>query len=155
MFSAGLKRTLTSASMNDKVDFAQRLRNAMLAAGYPDRPAVLEREFNSRYWGRSVTFQAVSRWLGGKSIPAQDKLQVLAQWLRIEPQVLRYGEQAQSAVRESRGNWENAEHYPEREAIEAFLKLPAEQRKVVRDVILAFVRAGPAQSATKGSKGDE
>ncbi len=153
MFNVELKRTLTSASMNDKADFAQRLRNAMLAAGYPDRPAVLEREFNSRYWGRSVTFQAVSRWLRGKSIPAQDKLQVLAQWLQIEPQVLRFGEQAQTAIRETRGNWETPELYPEREAIEAFLKLPAEQRKVVRDVILAFVKAGPSQPVAKGGKG--
>ena len=61
----------------------------MIAAGYPDLPAVLEREFNSRYWGRSVTFHAVSRWLRGEAIPSQDKLQVLAEWLRIEPQVLR------------------------------------------------------------------
>jgi transcriptional regulator with XRE-family HTH domain len=139
--------------MNDKLDFAQRLRAAMLAAGYPDRPAVLEREFNSRYWGRSVTFQAVSRWLGGKSIPAQDKLQVLAQWLHVEPQVLRYGEQAVANVREPRGNWEKPEHYPERDAIEAFLNLPDEQRKVVRDVILAFVKAGPSQPSAKGGKG--
>ena len=81
-------------SMNEKMEFAERLRTAMLAAGYPDRPAVLEREFNSRYWGRSVTFQAVSRWLGGKSIPSQDKLQVIAQWLKVEPQALRFGERA-------------------------------------------------------------
>ena len=155
MFSSGWKWTLTSASMNDKLDFAQRLRAAMLAAGYPDRPAVLEREFNSRYWGRSVTFQAVSRWLGGKSIPAQDKLQVLAQWLQVEPQVLRYGEQAMTTIREPRGNWATPELYPEREAIEAFLALPDEQRKVVRDVILAFVKAGSAPSVVKGSKGDK
>ncbi|MEO4048465.1 hypothetical protein AAFN46_15425 [Pseudomonas sp. CAU 1711] len=43
-----------------------------LQAGYPDRPAVLERVFNSRYWGRSVAFQAVSRWLRGQSIPSQE-----------------------------------------------------------------------------------
>ncbi|WP_145008833.1 transcriptional regulator [Pseudomonas oryzihabitans] len=138
--------------MNDKSDFAQRLRAALLAAGYPDRPAVLEREFNSRYWGRSVTFQAVSRWLGGKSIPTQDKLQTIAQWLQIDPQVLRYGEQALATIREPRGNWEAPEHYPEREAIEAFLKLPDEQRKVVRDVIQAFAKAGETPPTVKGGK---
>lgn len=81
----------------------------MIAAGYPDRPAVLEREFNSRYWGRSVTFQAVPRWLRGEAIPSQDKLQVLAEWLRIEPQVLRFSAQAGAAVREQRGRWEDPE----------------------------------------------
>lgn len=129
------------ASMNEKAEFAERLRSAMLAAGYPPRPAILEREFNSRYWGRSVTFQAVSRWLRGQSIPAQDKLQVLAEWLCVEPQALRYGEEAVSRIRENRARWEDVRHVQERETFEAFLSLPAPQRKIVREVILAFAKA--------------
>lgn len=132
--------------MTDKSEFAQRLRAAMLAAGYPDRPAVLEREFNSRYWGRSVTFQAVSRWLRGEAMPSQDKLLVLAEWLRVEPQALRYGERAALAAREQRGRWEDPQFYPERQAIEAFLALPAQQRKVVRDVIMALSGTAPASA---------
>ena len=139
--------------MNEKTEFAQRLRKAMLAAGYPDRPAVLEREFNSRYWGRSVTFQAVSRWLGGKSIPSQDKLQVIAQWLKVEPQALRFGDQAVSAIREQRAKWQDPGFYQEREAIDAFLALPVEQRKVVREVIMAFVRAGEVDVPSTGNDG--
>lgn len=38
----------------------------MLAAGYDARPIILEREFTLRYWGRSVSFQAVRRWLRGE-----------------------------------------------------------------------------------------
>lgn len=152
MFSRAWSWNLTSASMNEKMEFAERLRSAMLAAGYPDRPAVLEREFNSRYWGRSVTFQAVSRWLGGKSIPSQDKLQVIAQWLKVEPQALRFGDRAVSAIREQRAQWEDPRFYREREAIDAFLALPAEQRKVVRDVIKAFTRAGGGASPVKDGK---
>jgi transcriptional regulator with XRE-family HTH domain len=136
--------------MNEKTQFAERLRSAMLAAGYPDRPAVLEREFNSRYWGRSVTFQAVSRWLRGQSIPAQDKLQVLAEWLRVEPQALRFGEQSVNLIRESKALWEHERHYPERETFEAFLSLPAPQRKIVREVIQAF-----AIAARSGGRGDD
>jgi transcriptional regulator with XRE-family HTH domain len=135
--------------MTEKTEFAQRLRSAMIAAGYPDRPAVLEREFNSRYWGRSVTFQAVSRWLRGEAIPAQDKLQVLAEWLRIEPQVLRFGERAAAAVREQRGRWEDPKFYQEREVIEAFLALPPAQRKVAREVVMALAVAARAASVTK------
>lgn len=140
--------------MTEKTEFAQRLRNAMLAAGYPDRPAVLEREFNSRYWGRSVTFQAVSRWLRGESMPSQDKLQVLAEWLRIEPQVLRFGEQAALAVREQRGRWEDPKLYQEREVIEAFLALPPAQRKIAREVVMALSVAAKADTGKKpGGKG--
>ncbi len=127
--------------MNEKTEFAERLRSAMLAAGYPDRPAVLEREFNSRFWGRSVTFQAASRWLRGQSSPAQDKLQVLADWLKVEPQALRFGAQAVNSVREERARWQDASHYHERDAIEAYLALPAQQRKVIREVIMAFAKA--------------
>lgn len=130
------------ASMNEKAEFAERLRQAMLHAGYPDRPAVLEREFNSRYWGRSVTFQAVSRWLRGQSIPSQEKLQVLAEWLDIEPQALRFGNDSVNQIREKRARWEDPAHYQDRSTIEAFLSLPVAQRKIVREVILAFAKAG-------------
>lgn len=63
------------------------------------RPIVLEREFNTRYWGQSITVQAVRRWLRGEAIPSQEKLQVLADWLKIEPHVLRFGEQAVKSIR--------------------------------------------------------
>ncbi|RIA22528.1 helix-turn-helix protein [Ectopseudomonas oleovorans] len=135
--------------MTEKTEFAQRLRSAMIAAGYPDRPAVLEREFNSRYWGRSVTFQAVSRWLRGEAIPSQDKLQVLAEWLRVEPQELRFGERAAATVREQRGRWEDPKFYQEREVIEAFLGLPIPQRKVVREVVMALAVAAKADTDKK------
>ncbi|SEQ95943.1 hypothetical protein SAMN05216600_11289 [Pseudomonas cuatrocienegasensis] len=135
------------ASMNEKAEFAKRLSAAMLAAGYPDRPAVLEREFNSRYWGRSVTFQAVSRWLRGQSIPAQDKLQVLAEWLGVEPQALRFGEQAAKQVREHRGLWEDSAHYQERATFEAYLALPLPQRKIVREVIMTFAKVARSEDS--------
>jgi len=145
--------------MTEKSEFAQRLRSAMLAAGYPDRPAVLEREFNSRYWGRSVTFQAVSRWLRGESIPSQDKLQVLAEWLPVEPEVLRFGERVRQAVRDHRQRWDDAVGYAERETFDAFLRLPAPQRKLIREVIFAFAEvyapggAQPTAGAPSGTAG--
>jgi transcriptional regulator with XRE-family HTH domain len=126
--------------MNEKLEFAERLRKAMLDAGYEARPAVLEKGFNSRYWGRSVSFQAVSRWLRGEAIPSQDKLQVLAEWLKIEPHALRFGEQAAESIRTKRKQWDEALDYRERETIEAYLSLPLPQRKIVREVIQAFTK---------------
>lgn len=119
----------------------------MLAAGYEARPAVLEKGFNSRYWGRSVTVQAVRRWLRGEAIPSQEKLQVLAEWLRVEPQILRFGEQAVQTARARQQQWNEGIGYQEREVFETFLNLPAAQQKVVREVILAFARAFPAETA--------
>ena len=126
--------------MNEKIEFGQRLRAAMARAGYALRPVVLEREFNTRYWGRSVTLQAARRWLRGEAIPAQDKMQVLAEWLKIEPEVLRFGEAVRLSVQEQRKRWDDGVGYLEREAFDAFLQLPAPQRKVVREVILTFAK---------------
>jgi len=133
--------------MNEKLEFAERLRNAMLAAGYEARPSVLEKGFNSRYWGRSVTFQAASRWLRGEAIPSQEKLQVLAEWLKIEPHALRFGEQAAESIRAKRQQWDIALDYQERETIEQYLSLPIAQRKVLRDVIAAFAKAFPSEAS--------
>jgi hypothetical protein len=128
--------------MNEKQEFSERLIKAMRTAGYEPRPAVLEKQFNSRYWGRSVTFQGVRRWLLGQSIPAQEKLEVLADWLNVEPQALRYGDKAIKKIREKNKRWEEAVTYTERETFEAFLSLSAPQKKIVREVINAFAKAG-------------
>lgn len=122
----------------EKEAFSKRLREAVRSAGHDPRPAVLERLFNTRYPGRSVTFQAVSGWLGGRSIPSQDKLQVLAELLEVEPHYLRFGEGAMKAIREKHARWDAGLAPQDRELVEAVLALTTEQKKVIRDVIRAF-----------------
>lgn len=91
-----------------KAEFARRLREAMAAAGYEAKPAVLEREFNQRYWGKAMTLHGVRRWLRGETLPAQDKLLTLAEWLGVEPQALRFGNEVAQGVRARRKRWERA-----------------------------------------------
>lgn len=129
--------------MDQKLEFSERLCQAMQDAGLEPRPGVLLNIFNTRYWGRSVSFQAVSRWLRGQSIPEQDKLLVLAEVLKIEPEVLRFGEAVRQSVQEKRQRWDEGAGYLERETFDAFLQLAPEQRKIVREVILAFGKAYP------------
>jgi transcriptional regulator with XRE-family HTH domain len=129
--------------------FAQRLREAMEKAGLEPKPAVLEREFNSRYWGRGVTLHGVRRWLQGEALPTQDKLEVLAEWLQISPQKLRFGSELDNKIEKRQTRWEDAINHHERETFEAFLSLPAQQRKIVREVILAFAAAYPANTSSK------
>lgn len=126
--------------MDQKLEFAERLQAAMRAAGLEPRPAVLLNLFNANYWGRSVTFQAVSRWLRGESIPGQDKLITLAEILKIEPEVLRFGEAVRHSVQARRQRWDEGVGYLERETFDAFLQLPAPQRKLIREVILTFAK---------------
>lgn len=126
--------------MDQKLEFAERLQAAMRTAGLEPRPAVLLNLFNTHYWGRSVTFQAVSRWLRGEAIPGQDKLITLAQILKIEPEVLRFGEAVRKSVQMHRQRWDEGVGYLERETFDAFLQLPPPQRKLIREVILTFAK---------------
>ncbi|NQE48898.1 DNA-binding protein [Herbaspirillum rubrisubalbicans] len=120
--------------------FAKRLRAAMEKSGYEPKPAVLEREFNLRYWGKPMTLHGVRRWLLGESMPKQDKLETLAEWLIVTPQHLRFGEEIGKRIDKRRARWEEAIGYREREAFEAFINLPAPQRKIVKEVIFAFAQ---------------
>ncbi len=79
-------------------------------------------------------------WLNSKSIPAQDKIQVLAEWLKIEPEVLRFGEAVRQSVQQHRKRWDEGVGFLERETFDAFFKLPAPQRKIIREVILTFAK---------------
>lgn len=124
-----------------KPEFAKRLQAALEKAGIPAKPAVIEREFNQRYWGKPVTLHAVRYWLRGESIPTHDKLLCLAKWLGVKPQTLRYGDEVPKGVRERRKRWDEGIGYEEREIFELFLKLPVPQRKVAREVIVALARA--------------
>jgi transcriptional regulator with XRE-family HTH domain len=136
--------------MNNKLEFAQRLQAAMVAAGLEPRPGVLLNQFNANYWGRSVSFQAVSRWLRGEAIPEQDKLQVLAGILKIEPEVLRFGDAVRQSVQQHRKRWDEGVGYLERETFDAFLKLPVPQRKLIREVILTFAKVHGEVDAQSG-----
>ena len=126
---------------NAKELFADRLRDAMKAAGYDPKPAVLEREFNTRYWGKAMTLHGVRRWLRGETMPTHDKLMVLAEWLAVSPQQLGFGDEIARKSQERRARWDSGIGYQDRDIFEAFLKLPVPQRKVLREVILAFAKA--------------
>ncbi|WP_434027332.1 helix-turn-helix domain-containing protein [[Pseudomonas] boreopolis] len=116
--------------------FSRRLAEAMRANGYEPRPAVLFRLFNARYAGRSVTFQSVSRWLRGRSIPEQDKLQVLADLFGVAPHLLRYG--GGHRVSEPQAPWPPQAGTREREVIKAYLALPLRQRELVGELVQAL-----------------
>ncbi|MEL1266078.1 hypothetical protein [Pseudoxanthomonas putridarboris] len=120
---------------DEREKFSQRLAQSMRQAGYEPRPAVLFRLFNAKYRGRSVSFQTTSRWLGGHAMPAQDKLQVLADLFGVEPHALRFGASSKSRVSESRLPWPTGVGSRERQMIETFLALPAKKRELVAELV--------------------
>ncbi len=79
-------------AVNERLHFSERLRQSLDQAGQaPDSPTALARFFNCRYDGEPVTVHAVRKWLIGEAIPTQEKLRVLAQWLEVPADWLRYG----------------------------------------------------------------
>jgi hypothetical protein len=60
----------------------------------------LANELKLRYWGRRITLHADRNWLLGKTIPTQDKLRVLANWLQGSPDAMRF-DSARSITRVS------------------------------------------------------
>ena len=129
--------------MDNKVKFAARLIEAMKAQGYKPEPAVLEREFNLRYYGKRIGLHGVRKWLIGESIPPYDKIMTLATWLKVPPEDLTFGLEIKQKIQQENTRWVDEVGYKEREVFEAFLNLPAPQRKIVREVILAFAKAFP------------
>lgn len=140
--------------MDEKIEFTHRLRAAMIQAGYAASPSVLEHEFNLRWYGQPISNQAAWGWLNSRSIPKQDKLQVLAEWLKIEPEVLRFGDAVRKSVLERRQRWEEGVGYLERETFDAFLQLPAPQRKLIREVILTFAKVHQGDAPPKSPSVD-
>ncbi len=78
-------------SVGDTAAFAERLRAALQARGRKVSPTFLEREFNLRWRGEPVSVHAVRKWLHGQAMPTLDKVTVLARWLGVSDDWLRWG----------------------------------------------------------------
>src|SRR5258708_23038533 len=88
-----------------KQRFAQKLRDSMQAQGYEARPAVLEHEFNSRFWGKPMSQHGVRLWLVGKTMPNAKKLAALADWLQVPLEEFLRSPQQVREVREPKSAW--------------------------------------------------
>ncbi len=119
----------------DKVEFSNRLKTALIDAGYNPRPTDLEKGFNSRYWGKSVSVQAVTKWLKGTAIPAHEKILVLSEWLKVDPEELRYGVEASKAINSKKKLTDKNIDFIEREVIDRYLSLDQKERKIASAVI--------------------
>lgn len=136
---------LTVPPMKDaKKQFADRLKQSMHAVGLEPIPSVLEREFNQRYMGGDITLHGVRRWLEAEVIPTRDKLDTLEKWLKADFLSFRpakAGSLPDNQIQQPRNEWRAELPAAERETVDAYLALPVQQRKIVREVILAFAKA--------------
>ena len=133
--------------MNEKEKFATNLRRILIEKGYEPKASVIEREFNLRHYGKPIGLHAVARWLRGEGLPSLARLQTLAKWLEIDIQELVSNEKAYQVSKLEKKKepnkhiWESAASYQDQILFQIFLNLPQEQKKVVREVIMAMDKA--------------
>lgn len=124
--------------MSERDAFTQRLTRALKDAKIDiGSPTIFAREFNRRYTGKPVSTHAARKWLMGESIPTQDKLRLLAAWLGVSAEWLRFGEGAGKNVAQSERAYYNS---PDIELIGNISQLNAEHKQVVREVVLTLLR---------------
>lgn len=96
--------------------FSVRLGAALEAAGFDHDIAGITRRFNYLTPSATITTHAVRKWLGGKSIPTQDRLRTLALLVGVTPEWLRYGKADDEQKREI----SHFDNFPERWRAVAF-----------------------------------
>lgn len=126
--------------------FAERLRLALKGVGVRPSPTLLANEFNLRYWGKSITITTARNWLLGKSIPMQDKLRVLADWLHVSADELRYGTVAPTFKAPGSGTDLSVLTMQDRDMLARYMTLSLADRKTVCDVVVALSVAATAKT---------
>jgi hypothetical protein len=121
--------------VSESQQFADRLRSALESAGVRASPTLVANAFNLRYHG-----------LLGKVMPTQDKLRVLAEWLQVSPDELRFGRAPGKTYVFEMNAGPVEMGLSDREMVDRYLSLSLEERKTIRDVVSAFVRAKAAES---------
>lgn len=131
--------------MNEKERFAQNFIKFLKQKGIEPRPCVVDREFHLHHYGNDITQQAIRKWLQGESLPNNERLQTLADWLGVELTDLVSEERAykikkmKNKQNSKKSLWELLQsNDTDRLTIETFLKLPSEHKKIVQDVIMAI-----------------
>lgn len=82
----------SGAQERERAAFSQRLAFALAAIGWKKlSPTEIAVDFNRRTGSNPITSHAVRKWITGGAIPVQERLSVLAAWLQVEPEWLRYG----------------------------------------------------------------
>lgn len=139
------------ATLTETEAFARRLKSALESLGVRPSPTLVANEFNLRYWGRSVTPHTVRNWLLGQAMPTQDKLVVLAEWLQVSPEALRFGTASpRLQLSEPDGQLEQLD-MADREMLNRYLSLSKAERKTVREVVAAMAQASGLRRDKSGS----
>lgn len=122
--------------------FSTRLQQALRNANHPaSHPTYLSREFNFRFSGSPVTVHAARKWLVGESIPTQDKLRALSNWLGVTAEWLRFGG-AEDSLEIGAVKTEPVRESAQSKMLGDFMALDEHHRQIVQDFIRMLAQKG-------------
>jgi hypothetical protein len=122
-------------STKEREKFSIRLKEALKEAGVAhESPAVLVRAFNRRYPGKAVSYYTARKWLIGETIPSQDKLRTLTQWLRVSNNWLRFGDGEKSPAQPA----QNQSALIDYELMQTITRLTDEQQMLIRNLVVSL-----------------
>ena len=119
-----MPRTVKQPELSESQAFAQRLRAALTAADTPVSATQVQRKFNALSGDAAISVHAVRKWIVGEAIPTQERIRVLAAWLGVSPNWLRFGE----AVASGRSPTPSAD---ERVLLRSFRRLGAQEQRQI------------------------
>ena len=118
-----------NSSKTEALAFSERLKAALMAKGVKASPTLVANYFRLQN-GQVITPHTARNWMIGISMPRQNHLRVLADWLKVSPDQLRFGKpEANSAI------FQNFEvSVEDQEFLAKYFSLSAAQKTVVRSV---------------------
>ncbi len=123
------------SNQQQKKLFAERLTQALLEGKHSISPTYLSKEFNNRYDGQPISVQSANNWLLGKAIPNQDKLTILALWLNVSNQWLRFGDTDKNNIFNI-----NSSDATDLDLFFKFRRLNNSQKRIIISLIDEFIR---------------
>jgi hypothetical protein len=117
-----MPRQSAKSQISEPEAFSQRLTAALVASDIVVSATVVQREFNALSPQAPVSAHAARKWIMGESIPTQQRLQVLAAWLKVAPNWLRFGDDS-----EDFGG--DATSIDEQMLLRSFRRLPVRERQ--------------------------
>jgi hypothetical protein len=127
--------TILNSFNSEAIGFSKRLIKAVEENGIKASATVVARNFNIyANNGKSLTPHAARNWLLGNSMPRQEHLRVLSNWLKVSPDHLRFGKsQANTLLFQSDGV-EHEVSFEDQQFLAKYFSLSDAQKSVVRSV---------------------
>lgn len=119
----------------ERAGFSLRLGASLTDVGWITlSPTRLALEFNRRAGASAVTLHAARKWITGEAIPTQIRVIVLADWLHVNANWLRFGATSEPRLQTRFGEQDLM-------LLAAVSILGAPQKKMIREMIEILVRA--------------